>query len=97
MKKYKNIKIIKEEKSFTDKNYTFIDNINTLRSDNISLHNIKIEQESGNKQPLEILDSNKEDKYKKKKVVNKNDSKSKFDKALKFSNPSQRNHSSVYE
>jgi|tagenome__1003787_1003787.scaffolds.fasta_scaffold19621724_1 hypothetical protein len=68
MKKYKDIKIIKEGKSFTDKNYTFIDDTNTIKSDNISLHNIKDEQESGNKQPLEISDSGKEDKYKKKKL-----------------------------
>jgi hypothetical protein len=48
-------------------------------------------------QTLKItIDGKKNDKYKKKKVVNKNESDKKF-KALNFSKPSQRNHSSAYE
>jgi hypothetical protein len=96
MKKYKDIKIIKENSSSSNISYTFIDDTNIVRSDNIFSQDKKDDPESGNKQSLEISDS-KEDKYKKKKVVSENESKSKFNKALKYSNPSQRNHSSVYE
>lgn len=98
MKKYKDIRIIKEKSlsaSTYDNNYTFIDNINTSKTNGISSTNMK-DKVNGEQSIKTSIDGKKNDKYKKKKVVNKNESKSKF-KALKFSNPSQRNHSSVYE
>jgi hypothetical protein len=101
MKKDKDIKIIKEKSSSsavttTDNNsYTFIDDIHTAKPNDISSTTMKGKVDD--EQHLKItIDNKKEEKYKKKKVVNTNESNKKF-KALKFSNPSQRNHSSVYE
>jgi hypothetical protein len=95
MKKDKGIKIIKG-KSASDNNYTFIDNINTAKTNDVSSTSMK-EKVGGNEQPLKItIDSKEEEKYKNKKDIIKNESDKKF-KALRFSNPSQRNHSSVYE
>ena len=100
MKKYKDIRIIKENSSSSssnyDNNYTFIDNINTSKTNGLSSTNIK-DKVNGEDTLRTTIDGKKEEKYKKKKVVNKTESKSKFNKALRFSNPSQRNHSSVYE
>ena len=103
MKKYKDIKILKEKSSSSDvtttannNSYTFIDDIHIAKPNHIS-STTTMKGKVDDEHPLKItIDSKREDKYKKKKVVNKNESKSKF-KALKFSNPSQRNHSSVYE
>ena len=92
--KKKDIKIIKE-KSSSDINYTFIDSINRIKPDNVSSLNAKNEQDADDKRPLESYNTRQE-KYTKKKAISKNESVKKF-KALKFSNPSQRNHSSVYE
>lgn len=96
MKRNKYIRIIKEKPSGI--NYTFIDAVNTIKSDESISLSIKNEQHNGDdkQQPLESQ-NNKQEKFKKKKVIHKLESKSKFDKSLKFSNPSQRNHSSVYE
>ena len=100
MKKYKDIRIIKENSSSSssnyDNNYTFIDNINTSKTNGLSSTNIK-DKVNGEDTLRTTIDDKKEEKYKKKKVANKAESKSKFNKALRFSNPSQRNHSSVYE
>ncbi|MGN6628747.1 MAG: hypothetical protein ACTHKJ_02610 [Candidatus Nitrosocosmicus sp.] len=99
MNKYKDIRIIKEKSSSAstyDNNYTFVDNIYTSKTNDVSSANTK-DKVNGAEQTLRItIDNKKKEKYKKKKVVDKGESKSKF-KALKFSNPSQRNHSSVYE
>jgi hypothetical protein len=92
MKKDKGIKIIKE-KIFTNNNYTFIDDANISKYTYVSSMDIN---DHNDEFTFKIANS-KEDKYKKKKIANKNESKNKFNKALKFSNPSQRNHSSVYE
>jgi hypothetical protein len=102
MKKYKDIKIkiVKDKSSSSsastnNNSYTFIDDVNTAKFNDIYSTNIK--DKMNGEQPLKItMYSKKDEKYKKKKVVSKNESNKKF-KALKFSNPSQRNHSSVYE
>ena len=98
MKKYKDIRIIKEKSSSAtsdNNNYTFIDNINITKPSIISPTTMK--DKVNGEQPLKItIDSKNEEEYKKKKVVSKNEFNKKF-KTLKFLNPSQRNHSSVYE
>ena len=97
MKKDKDIKILKKANSLTDdENYTFIvdNDINPLKSNDMPSMNTK----SGyDVEPHVEIANTKEEKYKKKKVTSKVESKSKYNNALKFSNPSQRNHSSVYE
>lgn len=95
MKKNKDIKIIKSN-STTKNNYTFIDDVNTTTKP-IGISLIDMENEIWSEQTTQII-KNKEEKYKKKKVMSKYDVKNNnFNKALKFTNQSQRNHSSVYE
>ena len=95
MKKNKDIKIIKSN-SDTNNNYTFIDDVNTTtKSYQISL--IDMENEVWRGQTTPII-KEKEERYKKKKVMSKYDTKNNnSNKALKFTNQSQRNHSSIYE
>jgi hypothetical protein len=96
MKKKKNIKIIKlNDKTNIVGNYTFIDkdiDIDDISSSNQnSISNVK--NESTDEQSL-IKDV--DEKYKKK-VLSKKEINNNAIKGLKFTNPSQRNHSSVYE
>ena len=71
MIKYKDIRIIKEKSSSAatyDNKYTFIDNINTAKTNDTSSTNIK--DKVNGEQHLKItVDTKKEEKYKKKKVV----------------------------
>lgn len=95
MKKNKDIKIIKSN-STTKNNYTFIDGVNTTTKP-IGISLIDMENEIWSEQTTQII-KNKEEKYKKKKVMSKYDAKNNnSNKALKYTNQSQRNHSSVYE
>ena len=95
MKKKKNIKIIKSnDKKNIDGNYTFIDKDNdidmTLSNQN-SISNVKNESIEEQSLTKEI-----DEKYKKK-VLSKKEINNNAIKGLKFTKPSQRNHSSVYE
>jgi hypothetical protein len=93
--KKRDIKIIKGKTSPNNNNYTFIDDINIVKP--IDASSTTMKEKTNGEQSINITgDSKKDEKYKKKKVVSKHESNKKF-KALKFSNPSQRNHSSIYE
>jgi hypothetical protein len=93
--KKRDIKIIKGKTSPNNNNYTFIDDINIVKP--IDESSTTMKEKTNGEQSINITgDSKKDEKYKKKKVVSKHESNKKF-KALKFSNPSQRNHSSIYE
>lgn len=90
MKKKSKIRVLKNDQN--DDGYTFIVNTD-LSSD----HNIKVQQSSKEEYNTETTDVDNFDKiYKKKKVLTNEDVR-KASKGLKFNNPSQRNHSSVYE
>ena len=71
--------------------YIFIDDANTLPS---HLHPITNEKKPSKEQ--DILNQ-MDEKYKKKKVMNKDRIHNDHSKGLKFANQSQRNHSLVYE
>jgi hypothetical protein len=94
MKKKKNIKIIKSNDKKNIGNYTFIDKDNDIDmtvSDQNPISNVKndsIEEQS--------LIKEIDEKYKKK-VLSKKEINNNAIKGLKFTKPSQRNHSSVYE
>lgn len=85
----KKVKILKNNDSYN--NSTFVTEVD--RGLGIQTPNINLDNNNNN-----MLDLTKEDKlevkYKKKKVMNKKDG---FNRGLKYSAPSQRNHSSVYE
>ncbi|VFJ13893.1 hypothetical protein [Candidatus Nitrosocosmicus franklandus] len=84
----KKVKILKNNDSYN--NGTFVTEVD--RGLGIQTPNINLDDNNN------MLDLTKEDKlevkYKKKKVMNKKDG---FNRGLKYSAPSQRNHSSVYE
>lgn len=80
----KKIRILKNDKSVDFG--TFLNEVDSLSIQTVNdLENKSIEQ--GN-------DDEPNDKYKRKKVMNKN---SVSNSGLKYLNPSQRNHSSIYE
>ena len=84
----KKIKILKDKSD--NGSYTFLNEENAL-----SLK--PYDEFQGDKGLHKKTDEKKfEEKYKKKKAVNK-EGMAKSPKGLKFSNPSQRNHSSIYE
>jgi hypothetical protein len=92
MKKKSKIRVLENDGN-NDDGYTFI--VNTDLSSEL---NIKVQQ---NSKEIEVntgaIDVDNLDKiYKKKKVLTNEDVR-KTSKGLKFNNPSQRNHSSVYE
>ena len=72
--------------------YTFIDDANNLPSHR---HHITNEKKEPSKEQ-DIL-KRMDEKYKKKKVMNKDGIHNDPSQGLKFANQSQRNHSSVYE
>ena len=91
MKKNKRIKILKNKPNIG--NYTFIDdNADALLPNQHPLTSEKNEPLKGQG----ILNQVGE-KYKKKKVMNKDEINNNTSKGLKFANQSQRNHSSIYE
>ena len=91
MKKKSKIRILKDDQN--DDSYTFVVDL-----DLSSNHDLKVHQNS--KEAEEITGATVVDNlnkiYKKKKVLTTEDVR-KSSKGLKFSNPSQRNHSSIYE
>jgi hypothetical protein len=89
MKKNKQIKILKNKTTIG--NYTFIDDgEDTLPSNPVS---DEIKEHVKEQSLLKQMD----EKYKKKKVMDKDVIHNNPSKGLKFANQSQRNHSSVYE
>ncbi len=91
MKKKTKIKVLKDNQN--KDNYTFIMDLDLPSTPNSEVHpnSKKVEENTG---MTDVDDLNKI--YKKKKVLTNEDVR-KASKGLKFSNPSQRNHSSVYE
>lgn len=88
MKKKSKIKIIKDNASSSD-SYTFLNKeVSLTRSTDIQKDDLQIDDNVG---------TEKLDKVHKKKKVLTNEDLAKSSKGLKFSKPSQRNHSSVYE
>ena len=91
MKKKSKIRILKDNQN--DNNYTFI-----MNSDSSYDHNFKVYQNSNEvKDNAETTDVDNLNKIYKKKKVLTNEDLGKASKGLKFNNPSQRNHSSIYE
>ncbi len=89
MKKIKKIKIL--DKNTNTSNYTFLNDEDIVSQQSSITHlNSKTNFEE------QTLLEKKEEKYKKKKVMNKSDI-TKSSRGLKFLNQSQRNHSSIYE
>jgi hypothetical protein len=93
MKKNKkeNVKIL-YNKTNSD-NYTFIINEDII-SQQSSITYLKSENENNGEEQDMI--GKKEENYKKKKVMSKSENANSI-RGLKFANPSQRNHSSIYE
>jgi hypothetical protein len=87
--KKSNIKILNDK--INSDNYTFINDENI-----ISQHSSITYLKSDNNGEEQDMIEKKEDKYKKKKVMSKSEN-ANSTRGLKFVNPSQRNHSSIYE
>jgi hypothetical protein len=91
MKKKSKIRVLKDNQN--DDSYTFVVDLDLSTN-----HDLKVHQNS--KEAEEITGDTDVDNlnkiYKKKKVLTNEDVR-KSSKGLKFSNPSQRNHSSIYE
>ena len=93
-KKKSKIRILKDNQK-NDDSYTFVvDNIGLsyTRNANTSLKSQEEEDDTGRADVTDDLNE-----IRKKKKVLTNDDVRKASKGLKFNNPSQRNHSSVYE
>lgn len=95
MRKKSKIKIIKEnQKKKSDDSYTFVIKdfgLTTTQNVKASPNNQETEDNT------EITDMDDLNKIRKKKKVLTNEDVRKASKGLKFNNPSQRNHSSIYE
>ncbi len=90
MKKIKKIKILDNKSNIG--NYTFLNDGNLLPQQSSSNSYLKDGSVDEGQTAIKKID----EKYKKKKVMNKEEI-AKSSKGLKFLNQSQRNHSSVYE
>ena len=91
MKSKSKIKVLKDNQN--DDSYTFIANLDPSPTDNLKVRQPSKESEVNTK---ETNMDNLNKIYKKKKVLTNEDLR-RASKGLKFNNPSQRNHSSVYE
>ena len=91
MKKKSKIKILNDNQN--KDSYTFVMDANssTIRNSEVDIQNPKVEEN------IEVTDVSNLNKIHKKKKVLTNEDVRKASKGLKFSNPSQRNHSSIYE
>ena len=90
MKKKTKIRVLKDNQN--KDGYTFVVDLDLSSTQNSEVHlNSKVEENT------EVTDVDNLDKVYKKKKVLTNEDMAKSSKGLKFSNPSQRNHSSVYE
>ncbi|MGD9674810.1 MAG: hypothetical protein AB7U98_15190 [Candidatus Nitrosocosmicus sp.] len=92
MKRKSKIRVLKDNQS--DDSYTFVVDLKQPLDRNLKAQQTTKETEEGNTAATDDDDLNKI--YKKKKVLTNEDIR-KASKGLKFNNPSQRNHSSVYE
>jgi hypothetical protein len=92
MKKKSKIKVLRDIQN--NDNYTFIMDVNLSSTHNseVDVQSKKEVEENSGATDIDNLDKI----YKKKKVLTNEDVR-KASKGLKFSNPSQRNHSSIYE
>lgn len=93
MKKKSKIRVLKDIQK-NDDNYTFVNDdirLPIIQSAKASLNNKEVED---NVEATNVDDLNE---IRKKKKVLTNEDVRKSSKGLKFNNPSQRNHSSVYE
>ncbi len=91
MKKKLKIRVLKDNQN--DDSYTFVMDVDLSSNHNLKVHLNSNEAEE-NTGATDVDNLNKI--YKKKKVLTNQDI-AKSSKGLKFSNPSQRNHSSIYE
>jgi hypothetical protein len=90
MKKKTKIRVLKGNQN--KDGYTFVVDLDLSSTQNSEVRLInKVEENTG------VTDVDNLDKVYKKKKVLTNEDMAKSSKGLKFSNPSQRNHSSVYE
>jgi hypothetical protein len=91
MKKKSKIRVLKDNQN--DDSYTFVVDVDLSSNHNLQgpLNSKEAEENTG---ATDVDNLNKI--YKKKKVLTNEDVR-KASKGLKFSNPSQRNHSSIYE
>ncbi|WP_148686767.1 hypothetical protein [Candidatus Nitrosocosmicus hydrocola] len=92
MKKKSKIRVLKDNQS--DDNYTFVMDLKQSIDHSLKAQQTSKETEESNTAVTDEDNLNK--LYKKKKVLTNEDVR-KASKGLKFNNPSQRNHSSVYE
>jgi hypothetical protein len=93
MKKKSKIRILKSNHK-SDDSYTFVINdidLSFIQNAKASLNSKEAEDETG---VIDVINLNE---IRKKKKVLTNEDVRKASKGLKFNNPSQRNHSSVYE
>ncbi len=92
MKKKSKIRVLKDNQN--DDSYTFVIDLDQSLNRNLKAQQTSKETEEDN---IGATDGDNLNKiYKKKKVLTNEDLR-KASKGLKFSNPSQRNHSSIYE
>ncbi len=92
MKKKSKIRVLKDNQS--DDSYTFVMDLKQSIDHSLKAQQTSKETEESNTAVTDEDNLNK--LYKKKKVLTNEDVRKAF-KGLKFNNPSQRNHSSVYE
>jgi hypothetical protein len=92
MKKKSKIRVLKDNQS--DDSYTFVMDLKQSIDHSLRAQQTSKETEESNTAVTDEDNLNK--LYKKKKVLTNEDVR-KASKGLKFNNPSQRNHSSVYE
>ena len=93
MKRKSKIRVLKDNQK-SDDNYTFVTNdisFSATQSAKASLNSKEAEDDT------EATDVNNLNEIRKKKKVLTNEDVRKASKGLKFNNPSQRNHSSIYE
>ena len=93
MKKKSRIRVIKDNQK-SDDSYTFVTNDISLSSTQNAKTSLNSKKAEGNTGATDVDNQNKI--HKKKKVLTNEDVR-KASKGLKFNNPSQRNHSSIYE
>ena len=91
MRKKSKIRIIKG--NLDNDSYTFVKDLDSSSTQNLELQLNGMETGEN----IEVTEIENLDKIYKKKKVLTNEDMAKSSKGLKFSNPSQRNHSSIYE
>jgi hypothetical protein len=92
MKKKSKIRVLKDNKN--KDNYTFIVDLDLSSAQNSE---VDVLSKKAVEENTEVTDASNLNKIYKKKKMLTNEDMAKSSKGLKFSNPSQRNHSSIYE